>query len=203
MGAPLQVLAVSGSLRKASRNTLLLQAAQELKPDHMHIEIYSIGDLPLYNQDLVTSSYPASVETWRDKVRAADALLFASPEYNHSLTGALKNAIDWASRADLDAPPGSPHVLNHKPGAVIGAGGRSGTIRSQNHFHQIATALNMHILPKPQVFVALQPKSPFNDAGELIDPVARDLIRQLLADLVTWTQQLAIYQPAPSAATAR
>ncbi len=190
----LHILGVSGSLRKASRNTYLLRAAAELTPDHTEIEIYSIGDLPLYNQDLITNHYPAPVEAWRNKVRAADAILFTSPEYNHSLTAALKNALDWASRVDLNAAPGTSHLLDQKPGAVMGAGGRSGTIRSQNHFHQIATALNMQVLHKPQVFVPLSPISPFNEAGELIDPLVRTQIQKLLAELALWTRHLQAYQ---------
>src|SRR5580700_1913013 len=112
----IQVLAISGSLRKAAFNTALLHAAQQLAPQGMSIQIYAdLASIPPYDDDIRVAGYPPVVATLRDRVRAADALIFATPEYNRSFPGVLKNAIDWMSR-----PPAQP--LDGKPAAVMGAG---------------------------------------------------------------------------------
>ncbi len=128
-GSPLRVLAISGSLRKASFNTGLLRAAKEIAPDGMEITIFDIKDLPFYNGDVEAQGDPAPVVALKSAVRDADAVLFATPEYNWGTSGVLKNAIDWASR---DREEGS---FMGKPGTIIGAGGRSGTARAQMQLH--------------------------------------------------------------------
>ena len=127
---PLRVLAISGSLRKASFNSGLLRAAREIAPDGMEIRILDIKDLPFYNGDVEAQGDPAPVIALKSAVRDADAVLFATPEYNWGTSGALKNAIDWASR---DREEGS---LMGKPATIIGAGGRAGTARAQMQIHE-------------------------------------------------------------------
>lgn len=181
---PLRVLGVSGSLRKDSYNTQLLHNAARLVPPNLILTIdNSIGHLPLYNQDLVTDDYPDVVLRWREAVWNADAFLFASPEYNYSVTGALKNAIDWASRRDKKGDRQEPQPFFGKSAALIGAGGRFGGVRSQMHLRQIASSLNLHVVMNPGVYVFLYPQAPFDDDGNLTDETACDLIRQLLAEL--------------------
>ena len=142
----IKLLGISGSLRKASCNNGLLRAAQEVLPENMNFEIYSLADIPLYNGDL-ESTLPNSVIEFKKKIADADALLFAVTEYNYSLSGVLKNAIDWASRPVKDSP------LNGKPFAMMGTGGALGTARAQYHFRQIAVFTNMYTFNKPEVFV--------------------------------------------------
>jgi chromate reductase len=186
----LQVLGFSGSLRKESYNTKLLRNAQRLAPDTMHLEIYDVSDLPMYNQDLVTDQYPQPVEKLRKAIRAVDALVFATPEYNYSVTPVTKNTIDWASRPDVgpDKHPNSP--LFRKPIAIMGAGGRWGGVRVQLQMVQIAAGTSMIPVPEPKVFVRLYPDPPFDEEGNLTDDVSIELVQGLLGNLVTMTYQL-------------
>ena len=116
------ILGIPGSLRRDSLNRSLLRAASRLLPEAATLEIADISDLPLYNWDVEQQSgFPKSVQRFRDQIAAADGLLFATPEYNYSMPGALKNALDWASRGGDAAP------LNHKPAAIMGAAGRLGS----------------------------------------------------------------------------
>src|SRR5690606_15997503 len=113
MNSVINVLGISGSLRKHSLNTAALRAAIELAPADMRIELAEIGDIPLYNEDIREQGYPSQVQRLREQVRTADAILFATPEYNYSIPGVLKNALDWVSR-----PPEPPFA--GKPAAIIG-----------------------------------------------------------------------------------
>lgn len=180
---PMKVLAVLGSLRKGSYNAMALRAAQELSPGGMEIAPCDIAMIPPYNEDLRESDYPPAVADFRERIRGADALLFVTPEYNYSVPGVLKNAIDWASR-----PPDQP--FDGKPVAILGAStGMFGTARAQYHLRQICVFLNMHPLNKPEVMIARAPEK-FDAAGRLMDETARKLIAQLLVSLVDWTEQL-------------
>ena len=179
-----RICAISGSLRKASFNTAALRVAQELAPAGMTIEIAPIGDLPLYNEDLrVNGGFPPAAEHLRETIRAADAVLFATPEYNFSVSGVLKNALDWASR-----PQNQP--FNGKAYAILGAtSGLIGTARAQAHLRQIMVGLNAFTINVPQVFIASSAQK-FDAEGKLTDKSARDLITQLLAALVTLAGKL-------------
>ncbi len=171
----LRILGISGSLRRASYNTATLRAAAKVMPDDMSLEIAEIGDLPHFNEDDEREhGFPASVVRLRDQIDGADALLVATPEYNFSVTGVLKNAIDWASR-----PPRSP--LNLKPAAVLGAGGRLGTARAQAHFRDIALHSDLRMVQKPEVLIS-DPWDKF-EAGRLIDDRTLDQIRRLVLAL--------------------
>jgi chromate reductase len=150
----------------------------------MTLELADIADLPLYSGDLDGPPQPAPVVRFREKIRAADALLFATPEYNHSVSGVLKNAIDWASR-----PPADP-VFNGKPAAMLGASmGMFGTLHSQLHLRQICAALNLIVLNKPEVMIA-RAQDKFDASGKLIDEPTAKFIRQLLEALADWTRRL-------------
>ena len=178
-----RVLGIAGSLRKGSYNKLALRAATELKPAGMEIESFDIAPLPLYNDDLREQGYPPAVQDFRERIRAADALLIVTPEYNYSLPGVLKNAIDWASR-----PPDQP--LDDKPAAIMGASvGRLGTARAQYHLRQVAVFVNMHVLNRPEVMIAGAAKA-FDGSGRLTDEGARKLIAELLVSLADWTARL-------------
>jgi chromate reductase len=179
----INVLAICGSLRAGSYNRAALRTAIELKPPGMMIETADIGSFPLYNEDVRAQGFPAPVETLRRQIAAADALLFVTPEYNYSMSGVLKNAIDWASR-----PPDQPFA--GKPVAIMGAAaGMGGTARAQYDLRRSCVFLDMHPLNKPEVFIgAAQTK--FDAEGRFTDEVGRGLIRDLLVALEEWTRQI-------------
>jgi chromate reductase len=183
MSRPVHVLGFAGSLRKASFNAGLLRAARELLPDGMTIESFDLSDIPLYNGDVEALGFPEPVQRFRERIAAADALLIATPEYNYSIPGVLKNAIDWASR-----PPDQP--MNGKPVALMGASpGMLGTARSQYHLRQVCVFLNMHPLNKPEVLVA-KAHERFDAEVRLTDESTRQLVRKLLESLADWTRRL-------------
>jgi chromate reductase len=176
MSSVINVLGISGSLRRGSLNTAALQAAIELAPADMHIDIAQIGDLPLYDDDVRTAGYPASVLRLREQVRAADALLFAAPEYNYSIPGVLKNAIDWVSR-----PPEQPFA--GKPAAIMGVSpGAIGTARAQYHLRQIGVFLDLRFLNKPEVMIG-NSGDRFDAEGRLTDTATREHVQKLLLAL--------------------
>lgn len=179
---PLRVLGISGSLRRASYNTALLRAAAELLPWGMTLETFDLAPLPMFNQDHETP-FPEAVAHFRARVAQADALLIATPEYNSSISGALKNALDWASRS-----PQQP--LNGKPVAIMGAStGNFGTVRSQLHLRQVLTHVGALPLGKPEVLVA-RAEQTFNTEGRLVDAAARGFLRDLLVALAEWTRRV-------------
>ena len=179
----LNVIAFTGSLRTGSYNKLVLKAAMELKPAEMEIESFDIAPIPVYNEDVREKGFPPAVEVFREKIRKADALLIVTPEYNYSMPGVLKNAIDWASR-----PPDQP--FNDKPAAIMGASGSIlGTARAQYHLRQTCVFLNMHLVNKPEVMIA-RAQDKFDASGRLMDETTRKLIADLLMNLATWTRRL-------------
>src|SRR5215203_5363435 len=179
----MNVLGISGSLRAGSYNTAALRAAQGLVPQGMTIAIAEIGDIPLYNEDVRTAGLPTPVERFRQQIAAADALLVVSPEYNFSVPGVLKNAIDWASR-----PPNQP--FNEKPVAIMGAsGGPLGTARMQYDLRKILGGLNAFVLQKPEVFIG-HAGTKIDEAGNLTDEITRDFIHKLLVALAAWTDRM-------------
>ncbi|HET6767684.1 MAG TPA: NAD(P)H-dependent oxidoreductase [Chitinophagaceae bacterium] len=175
----IQLVGISGSLRKGSYNSLLLKAAAQLLPTDVSMKIVSIADIPLYNADLdlpAAKQRPEVVEHFRKMLSDADGILVSSPEYNYSIPGGLKNAIDWASRGE-DSP------LLRKPIAVIGATtGRWGTTRMQMAFHNVFLFLDMKPVYKPEILVA-QAEKKFDKEGNLIDEITKKLIRQKLEAL--------------------
>lgn len=175
-----EILGISGSLRKGSYNTELLRVAGEVAPPGASIELAEISKLPLYNADIeATDGFPPSVTELRDAIDGADGLLFATPEYNYSVTGALKNAIDWASRR--------PSPLDHKPAAILGTGGRSGTARAQRHLRDILQHNQLQVVTEPEVLLA-GARTVFAD-GTLTDADARESIRRLVLSLIRTIEQ--------------
>jgi len=183
---PIHILGFSGSLRKASYNTGTLRAAKELLPEGMTLEIFDLSQFPLYNEDVREKGIPECVLEFGVKITSADALLIAIPEYNYSVSGVLKNAIDWASRI-----PSKP--LENKPVAIMGASiGNYGTARAQYHFRQVCVFTNMHPVNKPEVLIT-RAKEKFDTEGNLTDQPTRDVIRMLLESLAEWTRRLKIH----------
>ena len=177
------ILGILGSLRKASFNRHALVAAQALVPAGAALEIFELEGIPPFNQDQEKQP-PTRVTELKAKVRAADAILFATPDYNYSIPGVLKNAIDWASR------PYGDNAWQGKPVAVMGASvGILGSARAQYHLRQCFVFLNMYPVNQPEVLIASAAQR-FNERGELTDETSRELIRKLLAELMAWTKRL-------------
>ncbi|MBO9543125.1 NADPH-dependent FMN reductase [Caulobacter sp.] len=173
----MKILAASGSLRAASYNTALLHAARELAPEEMTIEIFGLGDLPFFNQDVEEQGDPAPVAAWKDAVRAADGLLIACPEYNGGLTAVLKNAIDWASR-------GKPAPLDGKIACALGASpGMTGTVRAQDALRLNLKRAGADLAPLSDILVG-QAHTKFEN-GKLIDERTRQAIARHLASFAS------------------
>jgi chromate reductase len=183
MDKPINILGFAGSLRKYSYNKALLCAAAELVPKDAKLEIFGLEGIPPFNQDS-ENRMPQKVKEFKAKIRAADAILIATPEYNYSMPGVLKNAIDWASR------PFGDNSFEDKPVAIMGASpGRIGTARAQYHLRQVCVSLNMHPINWPEVFVASAHEK-IDEKGKLKDKETREIIRELLKELVAWTRRL-------------
>jgi chromate reductase len=183
MKTNVHVLGISGSLRKASVNSGLLRTAFQVLPEGMTLEIYDLSSIPFYNGDVEAVGAPEPVQQFKQRIAAADALLIATPEYNYSLPGVLKNAIDWASRPPKESP------LNGKPLAMMGAGGQSGTAWAQLHLRQVAVFTNMLPLNKPEVIVQ-RAWEKFDAQGNPTDETIRQQVRALLEALLVWTRRL-------------
>jgi len=185
----MKVLGISGSLRKASFNTAALHACAGMLPAGMTLEIAEIGDLPLFNQDVFDAGLPAPAKRLSDAIRAADGLLIASPEYNFSLTPALKNAIDWTSRV-----PNQP--FQDKPIAIFSASqGPLGGARVQYDLRRILGQLWGHVLPRPEVFIGSAPGK-FDKDGRITDEATKKFLTDLLAGLKTWIARMKAGKPA-------
>jgi chromate reductase len=181
---PLRVLAFAGSLRAASCNRMLLHAAVELAPEGMEIEIFDLRAIPLFDEDVESAGTPPAVEAFRDAIRRADALLIATPEYNHGVPGVLKNAIDWASRPPRRSP------LAGKPAAVFGASpGATGTARAQTQLRASFVFTDTPVLPQPEVLV-FRAHEKFDADGRLTDEPTRVFVGRLLVALADWTARL-------------
>jgi chromate reductase, NAD(P)H dehydrogenase (quinone) len=183
MTTPFTILGIAGSLRKGSYNRMALHAAQHLTPKDAKIEIFDLHGIPPFNQD-DEASPPAAVTEFKKRIRAANAILFATPEYNYGVPGVLKNAIDWASR------PYGDNAWDGKPVAIISAsGGVLGGARAQYHLRQSFIFLNMHPVNQPEVMIA-KAHEKFDANSNLNDETAKKLIAQLLQNLVEWTRRL-------------
>jgi chromate reductase len=179
----LKILGISGSLRKASWNTAALHAVAELLPADASFSIAEIGDLPLMNQDLEQGGkFPAPVERLRAEIAAADALIFATPEYNASIPAPLKNAIDWASRP--------PNALALKPAAILGVSpGALGTARGQYPLRHTLGVLSVQMLAQPEVFISGGGQK-FDAAGKLTDTPTREFLGKMVTAFVTFVQRV-------------
>ncbi|XVF82324.1 hypothetical protein PTKIN_Ptkin16aG0037400 [Pterospermum kingtungense] len=183
----IKVAAICGSLRKGSYNRGLLRTALDISREPINgiqLEYIDISPLPMLNTDLeVDGKYPPVVEAFRQKILEADSILFASPEYNYSVTAPLKNAIDWASRP--------PNVWADKAAAIVSAGGGFGGGLAQYHLRQIGVYLDLHFVNKPEFFLnAFQPPAKFDTDGNLIDLASKERIKELLLSLQAFTLRL-------------
>lgn len=181
--SPIKLLGISGSLRKQSYNCGALRAVPSLLPEGVDFAVADLAGLPFYNADVEQVGFPDAVKEFRGKVAGADALLFAVPEYNFSLSGVLKNALEWLSR-----PPNPP--VNGKACGVFGASvSPLGTARGQFHFRQVCVSLNLVVVNVPHVDIA-NAKTKFDAQSQLTDEASLTALRQLLQELKTLTLRL-------------
>jgi len=183
MSEPLELVAISGSLRTGSFNTALLHNLPELAPPSLRFTVHSFAEFPVFNHDIELRGMPEAVTRLHGAIRAADGLIIATPEYNHGVPGGLKNAIDWLSRGPM------PHGLYGIPTAILGASdGTIGTTRAQAALRQTLTALNAPTMPFPQVLVALANKK-IDEAGRITDASTRDFIGKWLIEVERWMRR--------------
>jgi chromate reductase, NAD(P)H dehydrogenase (quinone) len=188
MNKAITILGIPGSLRRDSYNRAALRAARELVPEGATLDVFELEGIPGFNQD-EEQNPPAKVVELKKRVRGADAILFVTPEYNYSVPGVLKNAIDWASR------PYGDSAWNGKPAAIMGASvGAIATARAQYHLRQIMVFLNMFPINQPEVMIG-NASERFDAQGNLTDDATKDYIRKLLQSLVEWTQRIQPRQP--------
>jgi chromate reductase, NAD(P)H dehydrogenase (quinone) len=183
----MRILGIAGSLRQASYNRGLIRAAMEVAPADITIERFDLDDIPFYNQDI---GDPASVVALKHAIAISDALLVATPEYNHGVPGVLKNAIDWASRPKVSSP------LHDKPIAVMGASpGRGSTARAQSQLRDTFVFAGACVMPLPELLVG-GAASHFDHTGDVTDPALRDSILELVEALAAWSRRLDLHQDA-------
>lgn len=176
MDKKITILALAGSLRKKSYNRGLLNAAVELAPKNCVIEIFDLGGIPLYNQD-EENTLPKRVAELKQKVRSCHIVLIATPEYNYSVPGVLKNAIDWVTR------PSGDNAWAHKRVAIMGASlSIQGTSRAQSHLRQILHAVNAEVFSRPEVMIG-SAQDKFDENGVLTDVKAKESVQKLLQTL--------------------
>jgi chromate reductase len=183
MDKSITIIGFAGSLRKDSYNKALLRAAVELVPKDAKLEIFDLEGIPPFNQDL-EEKMPRRVKEFKAKIKAADAILIATPEHNYSVPGVLKNAIDWASR------PYGDNSFEGKPAAIMSSSpGILGGARAQYHLRQVLVSLNVHAINRPEVIIASADEK-VDENGNLTDEKARKKIGQLLESLIKWTRRL-------------
>jgi chromate reductase len=179
----IKILGFVGSLRKGSYNKALMRAAVALVPDDAAIEVFGLEGIPPFNQDLENQP-PQTVKEFKAKIRKADAILIATPEYNYSIPGVLKNAVDWASR------PYGDNAFEGKPVALMSASiGSLGGARAQYHLRQSFVFLDMHPLNRPEVMMPFSGDN-VDAEGNVTNEQTKQLIRELLEALVQWTRKL-------------
>ena len=183
MGSTVHILGIAGSLRRESYNRAALRAATRLVPEGATLDTFELDGIPGFNQD-DEQHPPAKVVELKRRIREADAVLIVTPEYNYSVPGVLKNAIDWASR------PYGDSAWSRKPAAIMGASvGTMGTARAQYHLRQTFVFLNMLPINQPEVMIG-NAATRFDAAGNLTDEATQGYIRKLLENLVAWTRRL-------------
>src|SRR6185503_16529742 len=184
MSETIRILGIAGSLRRESYNRAALHAATQLVPQGATIDTFELDGLPGFNQD-DEQNPPAEVVELKKRIREADAILIVTPEYNYSVPGVLKNAIDWASR------PYGDSAWNGKPAAIMGASvGAIGTARAQYHLRQMFVFLNMFPINQLEVMIG-NAQERFDSQGNLTHDATKEFIRQLLQNLVEWTRRIA------------
>ena len=183
MSKPLRILGIAGSLRRQSYNRAALRAATQVALEGATVEIFELDGIPGFSEDNEKNP-PEKIVELKRRIREADAVLFVTPEYNYSIPGVLKNAIDWASR------PYGDNAWSGKPAAIMGASvGMIGTARAQYHLRQVMVFLNMFPINQPEVMIA-KAHERFDAEGNLTDEKTKEFIRQLLQSLVDWTRRI-------------
>ena len=183
MSRPVSIFGIAGSLRAKSYNRAALRACGELLPEGATLDAYMLPDLPGFNEEREKEP-PAEIVDMKKRIRAADAVLFVTPEYNLSMPGVLKNAIDWASR------PYGDNAWAGKPGAIMSASmGSAGGVRAQYHLRQCFVFLDVKLVNAPEVAIPAAHKA-FDADGKLVNEMSRKFIAQLLENLVAWTRKL-------------
>jgi chromate reductase len=184
-----RILGLAGSLRRASLHRGLVRTARDLAPEGVAVEPYEkLGEIPFFNQDVEDEGDPAPVRELKEKIRDADAILIATPEYDYAIPGVLTTALDWALR--------SPSPLRHKPVGIVGASpGGAGTARGQMVLRQILLHAPAYVLPEPQMLIPYSREKFDVETGDLIDEQTRERMRRFLDALVEWTERLATRQP--------
>jgi len=184
MDKPVKVWVLVGSLRKASFNRRLAKALISLAPSSMKLDIVEIGQLPLYNEDLETDPPPAQWTAFRQLIKAADAVLFVTPEYNRSVPAALKNALDVGSR------PYGHSVWDRKPGAIVsGSPGAIGAFGANHHLRQSLVFLNVPAMQQPEVYVSHVDKL-FDEVGNLVNEGTSKLLQQFMQTFAIWVETI-------------
>jgi chromate reductase, NAD(P)H dehydrogenase (quinone) len=182
----ISILGFAGSLRSASYNRGLIRAASEAALPGLTVQMFELAEIPLYNQDVEDSGEPAPVVAFKEAIRRADALLVATPEYNHGVPGVLKNALDWASRPRVTSP------LKDKPVAVLGASpGRGSTARAQAQLRETFVFTGACVMPQPELLIDLA-GSRFDHHGNVTDPELRESLVELVEALGRWTVRIAL-----------
>jgi chromate reductase, NAD(P)H dehydrogenase (quinone) len=178
---PLKVIAFSGSLRKGSYNRLLLQKLVSFAPSEVTVDIFDISSIPLYNEDVEIASYPEAVIDFKNRIRSADSIIIVTPEYNYSIPGVLKNALDWASRPPTDIP------FISKPGAILGTSiSQFGSVRSQLHLRQVLFALGVRLMNTPEIYVP-KAKDLFL-TGDLTDERTLMHLQKFWPSYISWVE---------------
>jgi len=173
------IFGFAGSLRLGSYNKMLLKTAQELSPENVKTEIFDLEGIPIFNQDLENKPND-KLKAFKEKIKAADGLLIVTPEYNYSVPGVLKNAIDAASR------PSGTNPFEEKPIGIMGASiGMIGTARAQYHLRQSMVFLNAYIMNRPEIMVSFAEKK-FDQTGRLTDEVSRQKVKEFMVALLQW-----------------
>jgi len=183
MADKVKILGFAGSLRKASFNKMLLRAAVEVAPEEVELEVFDLEGIPPFNQDMENTPHE-KVKAFKEKVKEADGLLIATPEYNYSVPGVLKNALDAASRPYGTSP------FEGKPVAIMGVSiGMLGTARAQYHLRQTMVFFNAFPLNRPEIMVPFAEKK-FDETGKLTDEMTREKVKELIVALVKWIKKL-------------
>src|SRR5918999_5927638 len=178
-----KIVGLAGSLRRASFHRGLIRAARELAPDDVTVEPYELLDeIPFFNQDVENLGNPAPVKGFKEKIRQADAVLIATPEYDYAIPGVLTNALDWVLR------PPSP--FRHKPVGIVGTSpGSAGTARGQMVLRQILLHPPAYVMPEPQMLIPFSRQKFHAETGDLVDEETRDRLCRFLEALAEWTQR--------------
>ena len=180
-----RILGLAGSLRRASFHRGILRAAHEVGPQWMSCENFDLAPIPYFNQDLEDEGNPEPVKELREKIRAYDAVLIATPEYDYAIPGVLTAALDWCLRSRYDPTP-----FRHKPVGIVGASpGGGGTARGQMVLRQILLHPPAYVMPEPQILIPFSRQKFDTETGDLVDEETRERLRRFLSALAEWTQR--------------